>query len=178
MYNQSVGTASPSIKQTFPSKEEVNGSSARSSTVTHSTTGGPSQHPGLDTLRAKAVRNSASFRIRASAGRRVHRRISNSNDGSCTTEAYGPTQEENGDEAGATHKLVAQAGFRLAGGQDDVQIEMDDGLDAVSENSSDVSEMTSGESDDEDGHLGPRKESQEDVGDDSDALRWKSKWRE
>lgn len=59
--------------------------------------------------------------------------------------------------------------------QDGVQIEMDDGLDAVSENSSDVSAMTDDESEDEDVHLGPRKESQEDVGDDSDALRWKSK---
>lgn len=61
----------------------------------------------------------------------------------------------------------------------DIHIEMDDGLDAVSEDST-VSEMTEEgdssdeEDDDESGRMGGRHQSQEDVGDDSDALRWKS----
>lgn len=61
----------------------------------------------------------------------------------------------------------------------DIHIQMDDGLDVVSEDST-VSEMTEEddssdeEDDDETGRMGARHVSQEDVGDDSDALRWKS----
>ncbi|MEW5305361.1 MAG: hypothetical protein WDW36_007904 [Sanguina aurantia] len=170
MYSPSAGTASPS-EQSPPKADANGGHSTRPSRATHHTPGGGSSHPAAASHRMRAAGASASFRLRGGAERHMRRSVGSSNGSSV---AGGAGQYP--DDHPSWSKLPHSAGKRHAHG---THTEMDDGLDAVSEDST-VSEMTEEgdssdeEDDDEAGRMGGRHQSQEDVGDDSDALRWKS----